>query len=147
MTERITFSMPDDMAEDINARLSYGDNRSEWIRDAIREKLERDTEEPREEPDTRADALTPETVAARVADAVGLNNERERSLAAALRYLRDEGEAQTSEIVAAAYGEVPTYADESSWRSNLWNSVGTALQKTGVVELANKSRGRWRWVG
>jgi len=42
MTERITFSMPDEMAQDINAQLSYGDNRSEWIRDAIREKLARD---------------------------------------------------------------------------------------------------------
>jgi hypothetical protein len=135
------------MAEDINARLSYGDNRSEWIRDAIREKLERDTEEPRDEPDTRADVLTPETVAARVADAVGLNDQRERSLAAALRYLRDEGEAQTSEIVAAAYTAVPTYADEGSWRSNLWNNVGSALRESGAVELQNKARGEWRWVG
>jgi predicted CopG family antitoxin len=104
-------------------------------------------EEPRDEPDTRADALTPEDVAAHVGDAVGLTNQRERSLAAALRYLRDEGEAQTSEIVAAAYAAVPTYASEASWRSNLWNSVGTALRKTGAVELTNKSRGRWRWVG
>jgi len=56
-------------------------------------------------------------------------------------------EADTSEIVAAAYAAVPTYASEASWRSNLWNSVGTALRKTGAVELTNKSRGRWRWVG
>jgi hypothetical protein len=104
-------------------------------------------EEAREEPDTRADALTPETVAARVADAVGLNDQRERSLAAALRYLRDEGEAQTSEIVAAAYTAVPTYADEGSWRSNLWNNVGSALRESGAVELQNKARGEWRWVG
>jgi len=43
VTERITISLPDEMAEDIHAQLSYGDNRSEWIRDAIEEKLARDT--------------------------------------------------------------------------------------------------------
>jgi hypothetical protein len=48
---------------------------------------------------------------------------------------------------AAAYGAVPTYASEASWRSNLWNNVGTALRETDAVELENKSRGRWRWVG
>jgi len=111
MTERITFSMPEEMAEDINAQLSYGDNRSEWIRDAIREKLDRERErdhhredahedenEPRPTaPETNDVSLTPESVAANVGHAVGLNDERERSLAAALRYLRDEGEAQTTE--------------------------------------------------
>lgn len=106
----------------------------------------RTAEEPRDEPDTRADTLTPEDVAARVGEAVGLKDERERSLAAGLRYLRNEGEAQTSEIVAAAYSAVPTYSSEQSWRSNLWNNVGTALRETGAVELENKSRGRWRWV-
>jgi len=38
-------------------------------------------------------------------------------------------EADTSEIVAAAYAAVPTYASEASWRSNLWNNVGTALRE------------------
>jgi Arc/MetJ-type ribon-helix-helix transcriptional regulator len=161
MTERITFSMPEQMAADINAQLSYGDNRSEWIRDAIREKLDReggrddhpenareDENQPRRTAaETNDVALTPESVAAHVGDAVGLTNQRERSLAAALRYLRDEREAQTTEIVAAAYAAVPTYASEASWRSNLWNNVGTALRETDAVELTNKSRGRWRWVG
>jgi len=160
MTERITFSMPEQMAEDINAQLSYGDNRSEWIRDAIREKLDREGERDHHREDAHNDenqprptaaetndvSLTPESVAAHVGHAVGLNDERERSLAAALRYLRDEGEAQTTEIVAAAYDAVPTYASETSWRSNLWNNVGTALRETDAVELENKSRGRWRWV-
>jgi len=160
MTERITFSMPEQMAEDINAQLSYGDNRSEWIRDAIREKLDREGGRDQQREDAREDEdeprptaaetndvpATPESVAAHVGDAVALNDERERSLAAALRYLRDEGEAQTTEIVAAAYAAVPTYASEASWRSNLWNNVGTALRDTDAVELENKSRGRWRWV-
>jgi len=145
MTERITFSMPDEMAQDINAQLSYGDNRSEWIRDAIREKLARDGTEVVEKSRVREETALLDV--ARDAAPDGWNDEKVRSLAAALRYLRDEGEAQTSEIVAAAYAAVPTYASEASWRSNLWNSVGTALRETGAVELTNKSRGRWRWVG
>lgn len=39
MTERITISVPDDLAEQINKQLSYGDNRSEWIRAAIEQRL------------------------------------------------------------------------------------------------------------
>lgn len=107
------------------------------------------TDEPDTGADTPAETVTPETVAARVATAEGLNEERERSLAAALRFLREQedGEAKTKDIVAAAYAEVPTYNDEDSWRSNLWNQVGGALQETGAVELENKSRGEWRWVG
>jgi len=45
MTERITISLPDEMAESIHEQLSYGDNRSEWVRDAIEEKLDRESHE------------------------------------------------------------------------------------------------------
>lgn len=38
-TERISFSLPDDIAEAIDDRLEYGDSRSEWIRGAIRQYL------------------------------------------------------------------------------------------------------------
>jgi len=37
--ERPSFSMEDELLEKINKRLTYGDNRSEWMRDAIRLKL------------------------------------------------------------------------------------------------------------
>ena len=39
MTERITVSLPEDLAEELHDELEYGDNRSEWIADAIRMKL------------------------------------------------------------------------------------------------------------
>jgi Arc/MetJ-type ribon-helix-helix transcriptional regulator len=42
MTERITISLPDEMASDINSQLSYGDNRSEWVREAIEMRLARE---------------------------------------------------------------------------------------------------------
>jgi hypothetical protein len=37
-------------------------------------------------------------------------------------------------------------ADESSWRSNVWNNVGKKLREDGVVELAERHTGTWRWV-
>lgn len=44
MTTRITISLPDDMAEEINSQLEYGDSRSEWIRKAIEMRLEAESE-------------------------------------------------------------------------------------------------------
>lgn len=44
MTERITITVPEELAEEINAQLEYGDNRSEWIREAIRMRLEAESE-------------------------------------------------------------------------------------------------------
>ena len=37
----ITVPMPEDLRDQIDKQLEYGDSRSEWIRQAIREKLER----------------------------------------------------------------------------------------------------------
>jgi len=45
MTERITITVPEELAEEINAQLEYGDNRSEWIREAIRMRLESEATE------------------------------------------------------------------------------------------------------
>jgi Arc/MetJ-type ribon-helix-helix transcriptional regulator len=144
MTERITFSMPDEMAQDINAQLSYGDNRSEWIRDAIREKLARDGTEVVEKSRVREETALLDV--ARDAAPDGWNDEKVRSLAAGLAYLREQREATAGEIATAARREVPVMADESSWRSNVWNNVGKKLREDGVVELAERHTGTWRWV-
>ena len=40
----ITVPMPKSLRDEIDAQLEYGDSRSEWIREAIREKLARSTE-------------------------------------------------------------------------------------------------------
>ena len=37
--ERTSFSITEEELEEINSQLQYGDNRSAWIRDAIRLKL------------------------------------------------------------------------------------------------------------
>jgi Arc/MetJ-type ribon-helix-helix transcriptional regulator len=40
----ITVSMPDEQVEAIEERLEYGDSRSEWIRQAIDQRLEKEAE-------------------------------------------------------------------------------------------------------
>jgi Arc/MetJ-type ribon-helix-helix transcriptional regulator len=40
--ESVTFSMGSGLVEDIESQLDYGDTRSEWIRQAVRERLRRE---------------------------------------------------------------------------------------------------------
>ena len=40
----VTIRLPEDLNEEIEGRLDYGDNKSEWFRQAAREKLDRDAE-------------------------------------------------------------------------------------------------------
>lgn len=42
MVERITISLDEELAERLNDRLEYGDSRSEWVREAIIQRLERE---------------------------------------------------------------------------------------------------------
>jgi Arc/MetJ-type ribon-helix-helix transcriptional regulator len=155
MTERITFSMPDDMAEDINARLSYGDNRSEWIRDAIREKLERDGDEPPQEirtadqPPTRNNPLADLTFPqGRDRDAC-LN-----AIHAARDYLEREGSATMREIVTAiqpdhslGYDVVELDKGER-YRGAWWRKVvKPGLESLEDVEKPSGGQREWRWVG
>lgn len=41
----VTVPMEKDLVDDIDDELTYGDSRSEWVRNAIREKLARDAAE------------------------------------------------------------------------------------------------------
>lgn len=45
MSERITISLPEELAERLNDKLDYGDNRSAWIAQAIEERLDREADE------------------------------------------------------------------------------------------------------
>ena len=43
--------MEQELVDEIDGELTYGDSRSEWIRDAVREKLARDRDEAAAETD------------------------------------------------------------------------------------------------
>ncbi len=56
MAERISVSLPEDLVEELNDELEYGDSRSAWIADAIRMKLDAEADE--------GNSRTPETATA-----------------------------------------------------------------------------------
>jgi Arc/MetJ-type ribon-helix-helix transcriptional regulator len=139
MTERITFSCPDDLAARINEQLDYGDNRSELLRELIRRGLDDmesadehpdyDRERVRErEPAPAADDLDQrvteivDAVAASWGDDDRLDDRREaarRVLAYAIE--TDEAVGKSSEIVDKVFGECPVAGQdrETWWRKNV----------------------------
>jgi len=139
MTERITFSCPDELAARINEQLDYGDNRSELLRELIRrglddmesvdEHADHDRERVRErEPAPAADdldqrvAAVVDAVAASWADDDRLDDRREaarRVLAYAIE--TDEAVGKSSEIVAEVFDECPVDGQnlETWWRKNV----------------------------
>jgi len=124
MTERITISIPDEMAESIHTELSYGDNRSEWIRDAIREKLNRD--EVRNNTSHVTSTETPETSSERieVPDDVPdrINTEDARAaIRAAIEYVENNGGATMREIVLAVMENHPLGYDYDSDKARIEN--------------------------
>jgi len=41
----VTVPMPGELVDDIDGRLGYGDSRAEWIREAVRQRLQREQNE------------------------------------------------------------------------------------------------------
>ena len=112
--DRWTISVPDDTAAEVMAQLSWGDNRSAWVVDAIEQKLSRQ-QKAAPEPDTDTE---PATLDAAI-DAWQPPGEVDPAHArAALRdavawLAQHEGRATRSEIVAGARGDSPLGA--RSW--------------------------------
>ena len=52
MKEKISISVDEDLLEELHDELTYGDNRSEWVEDAIRMKLEAEASEGNPKPAT-----------------------------------------------------------------------------------------------
>ncbi len=52
----VSVAMPKKMDEQIVKRLSYGDSKSEWIREAIRQRIERESDDLDDIPKTALEA-------------------------------------------------------------------------------------------
>jgi Arc/MetJ-type ribon-helix-helix transcriptional regulator len=141
MTERITFSVDDELAERINSRLNYGDNRSELLRELIRRGLDDMSEQPSPDPEPTS-ATKPQAAAAEreprdtdaavaaVVDEVAASwaaDERlEARKEAARRVLAhamdtDDAVGKSSAIVEEVFDEcpVPGQDRETWWRKNI----------------------------
>lgn len=110
--KRWTISVPDDTAAEVMAQLSWGDNRSAWVVDAIEQKLSRQQEPEATDADTDA-ALDAAIASWQPPGEVDPAHAR-AALRDAVAWLRQhEGRATRSEIVAGAGGDHPLGA--RSW--------------------------------
>jgi len=142
MTERITISVPDEMAEQINARLSYGDNRSEWIREAIEQRL--DDRDPHNEPDTD-DGVRDQLRDQLAEELPGSGDVLDARVEAVLKMyavLRDRGEASKSELLEVVDVDKTGYASAESVWSNMIKGRDSLRALPGVETPAT---GRATW--
>jgi hypothetical protein len=144
MVDRWTISVPDDTARRVMERLNYGDNRSEWIVDAIEQKLNAETD-GQDDTETRAverheDTHTRDEVGDRIDEVVddvsaSWDDTPERLKArrdaarAALRLAVSRGALTKSEAVEDVLPnhEVDGQSNETWWRKN----VRPVLQEVG----------------
>jgi len=132
MTERLTISVPDDMAAEINQNLSYGDNRSEWIRDAIAEKLERKPVESQPTSEARETGSKEIQLPDDVPNRINQDDAR-AAIRAAIEYVESNDGATKKEIIPAVMPEHPLGYD-----------VEAALDK---IEQGERYRGAyWRRI-
>ena len=81
MTTRITISIPEDVADTVDSRLEYGDNRSAWIQSAIEYRLrngvsEADLNSPSDGEMKRVSFSIPDDVAQAVDDQLSYKDSR-----------------------------------------------------------------------
>jgi len=132
--ERWTISVPDDTAEEVMSQLSWGDNRSAWVVDAIERKLEHQqqgdvTEKPVDDAPDDVEALLSEWTPGTQA-----NDDRARGeTVRAYRWLAEQSEPmKRSEIVAACAGD--SELGERTWWERAVQPGLRYLTEHGMVE-------------
>ena len=141
MVDRWTISVPDDVADEVMAQLEWGDNRSEWVVDAIEEKLGRPADSaPASDP---VDAVAAEIAIGRTDVAVAANRELVR---VASRWLRErEGSVRKGDAPLAEWQQVDTHPQAPRSEKTLWNDViVVAWRRSEVVADTPRS---FEWVG
>lgn len=127
--------MPDDMDAQIRAELSYGDNRSEWIREAVRMRLDREQEpesHEREKDDT--DDERDDIAAALTGWSHGRNNEERQAsqqvARAALAWLRDrDAAASRSDVPLQSFDDPLDRTDDTLWTEVVRDAWTHAVEK------------------
>lgn len=150
MTERITFSCPDELAERLNKQLEYGDNRSELIRELIEEALDDREHESdavgSEGCEVRSMTPVPDSLPSTVAA-----DDAQRAIDATLTYLQSESSATRREIVDDVMPDEPLgYSvpeEPSNYRGSWWRKiVRPALAEHDSVEPPQPGGSEYRWV-
>jgi len=141
MVDRWTISVPDDVASEVMEQLEWGDNRSEWVVDAIEEKLGRPSDDAT--PSDPVDAVAAAINIGRTDVAVEANRELVR---VATRWLRDrEGSVRKGAAPLAEWQQVDTHPQAPRSHKTLWNDViVVAWRRSDLVSDTPRS---FEWVG
>lgn len=163
MTERITISIPDGLAKRINSRLEWGDNRSEWFREAAELKLridegdQPDTMRSESESEQREeDEETEHAHARESADYQDIieqwrpgrdaqeRQEIQKDALEGVEWLREQNGARSrSDFIAELYSDEIDVAADSWWRKR----VRRGLEELVKDDLVEQDGRKWRWVG
>jgi Arc/MetJ-type ribon-helix-helix transcriptional regulator len=144
MTERITISVPDELADQINARLSYGDNRSEWIREAIEQRLgDRGAHNEPDTDDGVRDQLR-DQLAEELPGSGDVLDARVEAVLKMYAVLRDRGAASKSELLEVVDVKETGYASAESVWSNMIKGRDSLRALPGV-ETPATGRSTWHY--
>lgn len=153
--QRITISIPDDQLEQIHRELDYGDNRSEWIRDAIQAKLASEQQPAIQEASEAREGgesgfVLPDTIPDRID-----RQDARAAIEAAVSYIEQENGATMREIVPAVGqehdlgydvpGEIP---QGERYRASFWRKcLRPGLENHPKIEKPNPGQSEWGFVG
>jgi len=152
--QRITISIPDDLKERIHRELEYGDNRSEWIRDAIQQKLAGEQQPERQEPSEARECgesgfALPDTIPDRID-----RQDARAAIEAAVSFIQSNNGATMREIVPAVGQEhdlgydVPSEIPEGErYRAAFWRKcLRPGLENHPEIEKPNPGQSEWKYV-
>jgi hypothetical protein len=159
MTDRWTITVPDELAERVEAELSYGDSRSEWVCDAMRARLACADDSP-DTDRTRAREGAAAPPEGHVVQRVDLPSQVDEAAAAAavdaaVAHLRDHGPATMRELVSSVGVEHPlgydvpeTIPSGERYRGAWWRRVvRPALDEHPAVAAPQPGQSEWRFTG
>jgi len=125
MVDRWTISVPDDVAEAVMEEMSYGDNRSRWVVDAIEQKLDENTTDhedsyPKPKVDHRIEEIVAD-VSDSWEDAPDRLAARRDAARAALSLAFERGSLQKSEALAEVRPEYGVSGQNGTtwWKKNV----------------------------
>jgi len=151
---RWTISVPDELADRVEAKLDYGDSRSEWVCGAMRQRLDERPEGPTREAEREQAPM------AHPAKKVDLPASVDRADAAAavdavVAHLRERGPASMRQLVTTVGQDHPLgydipeeIASGERYRGAWWRRVvKPALEQHPDVEAPPTGKSEWRFVG
>jgi Arc/MetJ-type ribon-helix-helix transcriptional regulator len=153
--QRITISVEDSQLEAIHRQLDYGDNRSEWIRDAIQGKLDGEQQDTSQSPsEARETAERQVALPDTIPDRIDTQDARE-AIEAAVSFIESNNGATMREIVTGVGSnhnlgyELPADIPEGERYRGAWyrKIIRPGLKAHPDIQKPDPGQSEWRHTG